>query len=78
MKRGGAPVRAGDLVPLAEQILVVRRELAQRRKVYPRLVTRGKMTKEYAAREIWGMQAVLDTLNAAAGMPTAVQPNLEI
>ena len=47
-----------------------------RRRVYPRLVTNQRMTAEDAARETWEMQAVLDTLRAAAGTPTAAQPKM--
>jgi hypothetical protein len=34
------------------------------------------MKAEDAARETWEMQAVLDTLRALGGAPTAVQPDL--
>lgn len=76
MKHGGAPVRAGEKVPLARQIACVERELRMRRGAYPRWVAQGRMTAEDAARETWEMQAVLDTLRQAAGTPTAVQPDL--
>jgi hypothetical protein len=76
MKIAGAPVRAGDTVPLPRQIACVQRELAMRRSAYPRFVASGRMTAEQAARETWEMQGVLDTLRRLAGAPTAVQPDL--
>lgn len=51
-------------IPLAAQIACVERELALRRRVYPRWVTTGKLTEGKANAEIKGMQAVLDTLRA--------------
>lgn len=76
MKTAGAPVRAGDTVPLPRQIACVERELRMRRRVYPRLVADGRMAEADATRETWEMQAVLDTLRGLAGVPTAVQPDL--
>ncbi|MBU8540236.1 hypothetical protein [Falsiroseomonas tokyonensis] len=76
MKNAGAPVRAGEKVPLAQQIACVERELRLRRSAYPRWVAAGRMTEEKAAAETWQMQAVLDTLRGLAGTPTAVQPDL--
>jgi hypothetical protein len=78
MKQAGAPVRAGEVVSLPDQIVCVMRELAMRRRVYPRWVAEGRMTGEQAARETWHMQAVLDTLRGLAGIPTAVQPGLPL
>jgi hypothetical protein len=76
MKPAAPPVRAGDTVPLTEQMACVTRELAMRRRVYPRFIWQGRMSAEDAARETWQMQAVLDTLRALAGQPTATQPDL--
>jgi hypothetical protein len=76
MKNAGAPVRAGETVPLPRQIACVERELRMRRGAYPRWVAAGRMRVEDAARETWEMQAVLDTLRQLAGVPTAVQPDL--
>lgn len=45
-----------------EQILCVKREIRQRRHVYPRLVSAGKMKQADAEREIDTMAAVLATL----------------
>jgi hypothetical protein len=76
MKHAAAPVRAGDTVPLRDQMACVTRELAMRRRVYPRFVSQGRMTVEEATREAWHMQAVLDTLRALTGQPTATQPDM--
>jgi hypothetical protein len=43
----------------AEKIACLRRELEQRRSVYPRLIEKGRMTKQRAEREIEIMQAIL-------------------
>lgn len=45
-----------------EQITCVMREINMRRRVYPKWVANGRMTKENADREIAAMAAVLDTL----------------
>lgn len=76
VKRAGAPVRANETVPLNVQVACVRREMAMRRSVYPKWVAAGRMTAADAAHETWAMQAVLDSLCALAGTPTAVQPDL--
>jgi signal recognition particle subunit SEC65 len=49
---------------LDQQIACVRREIALRKRVYPRWVESGRMKKETADREIDCMQAVHDTLAA--------------
>ncbi len=46
----------------------VTRELAMRRKVYPRWTAAGKMTKGDADREIAVMEEVLRHLNEVAGL----------
>lgn len=51
-----------ELVPLSDQVDCVRREIAQRRRVYPRLIERGKMTQVAADREIARMEAVLASI----------------
>ena len=48
---------------LQEQRNCVVRELRMRRKVYPGLVARGKMTESTASHEIAIMEAVLATVN---------------
>lgn len=52
------------LIPIDVQIACVRRELRQRKSVYPRLVQQGRMPEAKAARELRAMQAVLATLMA--------------
>lgn len=44
------------------QIDIVRREIAKRRDVYGRLVSRGTMRQSVADYEVAGMEAVLATL----------------
>ena len=45
-----------------EQIACVKREIAMRRRVYPRWVSTGRMKREAAEREIETMEEVLVTL----------------
>lgn len=54
----------GDSLPicLAAQVKEVQREIALRRRVYPRLVEGGRMTQAAANRQIAVMEAVLFTL----------------
>jgi hypothetical protein len=51
-------------VTIDQQIACVKRELAQRRRVYPRWVQSGQFgyTQQKADQEIAGMEAVLATL----------------
>jgi hypothetical protein len=51
-------------IPLEVQIACVRREIRQRKRVYPRLVEDGRMVQATAARELATMTAVLTTLTA--------------
>lgn len=51
-------------VPLEVQIACIRREIRQRKSVYPRLVQQGRMLETTAAKELAAMQAVLATLTA--------------
>lgn len=48
---------------LDQQIAEVNREIAMRRRVYPRLVASGKMTQEQADQRIAAMHAVHTTLS---------------
>lgn len=50
------------MIDLKEQIACVQREIAQRLSVYPRLVSKGKMTALRAKVETDRMRAVLKTL----------------
>jgi len=49
-------------VSLAEQIKIVQREIAFRKKLYPRWVESGKMTQIEANYQIDGMECVLNSL----------------
>jgi hypothetical protein len=55
-----------DLFPftLADEIHEVKRELAQRRRVYPRMVSAGTLRQDKADRQIAVMEAVLRRLEA--------------
>lgn len=50
------------MTPLDAQIRCIERELALRKKVYPRLLKQGTMTQYQAAHELVTMEAVLATL----------------
>lgn len=49
-------------VPLAEQIKCVKREIAMRKRVYPRWVADGRLIQSKADAEIAVMEAVRATL----------------
>jgi hypothetical protein len=51
-----------ELIPMAEQIKCVVREVGKRVEFYPRWIDAGRMTKQQADREIALMRAVLATL----------------
>lgn len=53
---------AADPIALDKQIACVRREIALRKNVYPKLVARGVKTQEFVEYEIQAMEAVLETL----------------
>lgn len=50
------------MISISEQIKCVEREIEMRRRVYPNLVIRGRMTAGAKDREIAAMQAVYETL----------------
>lgn len=54
------------MIPYAEQIACVEREIAMRERVYPRWVADHKMTQKKADQELAAMRAVLETVKAAA------------
>lgn len=54
------------MIPITDQVACVKRELAKRRHVYPRLVAAGKMQQAEADRETSRMRAVLATLEEVA------------
>lgn len=53
---------ADKKIPLAMQIRCVTREIAMRRRVYPRWVADKRMTQADADHEIATMEAVLETI----------------
>ena len=58
-------IREGDgwrLISLDDQIKCIEREIALRRRVYPRRVAEGRMKLDEAEREVSAMRAVLMTL----------------
>lgn len=55
------------MIPLADQVACVKREIGQRRRVYARLVETGRMKQAKADTEIAAMEAVLVTVEEAAG-----------
>ena len=54
------------MIPLADQVACVRREIAMRERAYPGFVRSGRLTQEKADRELATMRAVLETLLAIA------------
>ena len=50
------------MISMTEQKKEVQREIAMRKKVYPGLIAKGKMTEADAAHRIEAMEAVLQTL----------------
>ena len=61
------PLKDGDvmtyeLIGIEKQIACVEREIALRRRVYPKFIASGRMKDTTAAWEIAAMEAVLDTL----------------
>lgn len=50
------------MIPISAQIECVERELRFRAKVYPKLIERGRMTREQANDEQAAMRAVLESL----------------
>lgn len=50
-------------VPLEVQLACVRREIEQRKRVYPRLIANKRMSEAKADHEIAAMRAVEATLN---------------
>ena len=55
------------VIPLAAQIQCVAREVALRKRCYPRWVAQKRLTEAQAQKEIERMEAVLHTLQALAG-----------
>ena len=57
------------MVTIEQQIMCVQREISMRYRVYPNLVTRGKMKQAEAEHEIACMHAVHDTLRSLIQLP---------
>ncbi len=55
-----------QMVPIADQIACIEREIGYQLRVYPRRVADGKMSQQLADRELDRMRAVLDTLTRVA------------
>ena len=47
---------------ISEQIREVKREIALRKRVYPRWVSAGKLSDQAAERQLEAMESVLETL----------------
>jgi len=74
MQRSGTDLFGQD-TSLREQIECVARELAFRRRVYPRQIQNKRMTQEKADYEIETMQKVLETLRGMANHNRGVSVN---
>jgi hypothetical protein len=57
------------MISIREQIDEVKRELAQRERVYARLVANGKLRQSLADYQMQRMQAVLGTLERVQSLP---------
>ncbi len=57
-------MNAAELFPISlqEQLICVEREIAMRRRVYPRFIEQGRMKLDRAEREIAAMEAVAETI----------------
>jgi hypothetical protein len=53
-------------ISATEKLRCIERELVYRRRVYPRLVEKGRMSRDAAANEIEIMEAVANDLRAQA------------
>jgi hypothetical protein len=60
------------MITARDKLKCIERELSYRRRVYDRLIERGKMTERQAVREIELMEAIAAdyrTLDQAEGLP---------
>ena len=57
----------GAAIPLEAQIKCVEREIRQRRRVFGRRVSLGRMSEIFADQQIRTMEAVLETLKGLRG-----------
>lgn len=53
-------------VTIEDKLKEVEREIAQRHRVYPRLIARGTLTKERAAKQIRIMSAIAEDIRNKA------------
>jgi hypothetical protein len=53
-------------ITAADKLKELKRELAQRRRVYPRLIEKGSLTREAAARQTEIMEAIVADYEARA------------
>jgi hypothetical protein len=63
-------------ISIGQQIEEVQRELVQREKVYPRLVTAGKLKRSHAEYQTERMRAVLATLQWLSDNEAAIKDSL--
>lgn len=56
------------IVSIDQQINVVKREISRRKKIFPSLVERHKLTEGDSLSEITAMQGVLETLTVLKGI----------
>lgn len=56
------------IIPIDAQIKAVKREIKRRTKIFPSLVTNGKLTEAESLSEITAMQSVLETLTCLRGI----------
>lgn len=59
------------VITIEQQIKCVAREIALRRSVYPKLITKGRMKQSVAVQEQAAMEAVLETLKQVQASPSA-------
>jgi hypothetical protein len=50
------------MIPLADQLKELRRELGMRRGAYPRFVARGALTQAAADKQVARLEAAIETL----------------
>ncbi len=53
---------APQMVTLADQIAAAERELKLRQRVYPRLISEGKLSEDFAGHQLACQAAILETL----------------
>lgn len=61
-------------ISLDDQVKEVKREIAMRKRVYPRWVTQGKMDKALADKKLAIMEAALATLEDLQAKVEALDP----